>query len=392
MLIPLTSLYQQCIDTASIPSQRKVQKIIPIHKKGDRSIISNYRPISLLCTLSTILESIIYRKIIDFIRPLLSPYQYGFLTNRSCLMNLLISYSNVLESLDKAHITESDAIYLDFAKAFDTLPHAKLLYKLWRFGITGHLWLWFKNYLEGRRHFVQVNNIHSSLLPVLSGVPQGSVLGPLLFFVYINDLAITVSHSSISLFADDTKLMLDVIGSSETHLQLDLHAVSEWCTQWELNLNLDKCKFLRFTCTTKQSDNTTTQYSLNNQIITMEQKICDLGIHISNPLSFQSHYKSICSKAYQSLYMIHRSLKLQTAPILIKKQLYLTLVRSKLTYCSQLWRPYQIKVIITLENVQRRATKFITNDYISDYKSRLLQLHLLPLMYQYEFTRCTIFN
>ena len=380
LLIPLTNLYQQCIDTASIPSQWKIQKIIPIHKKGDRSIISNYRPISLLCTLSTMLESIIYRKIIDFIRPLLSPHQYGFLTNRSCLMNLLISYSNVLESFNRAHIT--DAIYLDFAKAFDTLPHAKLLYKLWQFGITGQLWLWFKNYLEERCQFVQINNTHSSLLPVLSGVPQGSVLGPLLFLVYINDLATTVSHSSISLFADDTKLMLDIIRSSETNLQLDLHAVSEWCTQWELNLNLDKCKFLRFTA--KQSDNNTTRYSLNNQIISMEQEICDLGIHISNPLSFQSHYKFICSKAYQSLYMIRRSLQLQTAPILIKKQLYLTLVRSKLTYCSQLWRPYQIKDIITLENVQRRATKFITNDYISDYKSRLMQLHLLPLMYQYE--------
>ena len=166
LLIPLTNLYQQCIDTASIPSLWKIQKIIPIHKKGDRSIISNYRPISLLCTLSATLESIIYRKIIDFIRPLLSPHQYGFLTNCSCLMNHLISYSNVLESFNRAHIT--DAIYLDFAKAFDTLPHAKLLYKLWQFGITGQLWLWFKNYLEGRCHAVCTNKhvlpiLHSSL-------------------------------------------------------------------------------------------------------------------------------------------------------------------------------------------------------------------------------------
>ena len=129
LLTHLTTLYQLCMTTNSIPHQWKVHKIISIHKKGNHSLISNYRPISLLCTSSTILGTIIFQKIIDFVRPQLSPHQFGFLSNRSCLTNLLTTYTAISKSLDKGHTT--DVVYLDFAKAFDTLPHTKLLYKLY---------------------------------------------------------------------------------------------------------------------------------------------------------------------------------------------------------------------------------------------------------------------
>ena len=127
-----------------------------------------------------------------------------------------------------------------------------------------------------------------------------------------------------------------------------------------------------------------TNYSLGSHTIHNLPHICDLGIQVNNSLSFEHHYKSICNKAYQCLYMIRRSLHLHSAPTETKKKLYLSLVRSKLTYCSQLWRPLLIKLIIMLENVQRRATKFITNDHSSNYKIRLQRLHLLPLMYWLE--------
>ena len=379
LLTHLTTLYQLCMTTNSIPHQWKVHKIIPIHKKGNHSLISNYRPISLLCTASTILETIIFQKIIDFVRPQLSPHQFGFLSNHSCLTNLLTTYTAISKSLDNGHTT--DVVYLDFAKAFDTLPHTKLLYKLWRIGITGPLWLWFRGYLEDRQHFVQINDTQSSRLPVLSGVPQGNVLGPLLFLIFIDDLADSVSHSTVSLFADDTKLLLDVIESNSSVLQSDLSAISQWCTQWELKLNLDKCSLIRFSLSHLNSDSS---YSIDNHVISISQEVPDLGIIVNNKLSFSPHYKSICSKAYQTLFMVRRTLRLTSAPVSIKKQIYLTLVRSKLTYCCQLWRPYLIKDITMLENVQRRATKFITGDYESDYKSRLLKLDLLPLMHWYE--------
>ena len=162
----LTNLFQLSVQTSSIPQQWKVHKIVPVYKKRDRSIVSNYRPILLLCSLSRVLESIIYHKVTDFIRPLLSPHQYGFLIKRSCLQNLLLSYLFVTDALN--HSDAVDAIYLDFSKAFDTLPHSRLLYKLWRIGITGPLWLWFKYYLSNRHHYVEINGIKSNFLPVLS--------------------------------------------------------------------------------------------------------------------------------------------------------------------------------------------------------------------------------
>ena len=143
-----------------------------------------------------------------------------------------MSYSYVTEALDQSH--NLDAVYLDFSKAFDTLPHSKLLFKLWHIGITGPLWMWFKDYLSNRHHYVEINGIKSKLLPVLSGVPQGSVLGPLLFLIYINDLPSCISHSCIHLSADDTKLLLDVTKYNDVNLQHDLQAINNWCKNWYL--------------------------------------------------------------------------------------------------------------------------------------------------------------
>ena len=216
-------------------------------------------------------------------------------------------------------------------------------------------------------------------------MPQGSVLGPLLSLIYIDDLPNCLTHSFISLFADDTKLLLNVTKFNHANLQSDLDSILNWCENWRLKLNLDKCSTIHFS---HRASSSTTNYSLGGHTINTLPYVRDLGIQINNSLSlkFEDHYKSICNKAYQSLYMIRRSLHQHSAPTEIKKQLYLSLVRSNLTYCSQLWirRPSLIKHITMLENVQRRATKFITNDYSSNYKIRLQSLNLLPLMFWLE--------
>lgn len=374
---PITHLLSTCISTCSIPEEWKIHQITPVFKKGDRTSPTNYRPISLLCTISKILESIVYNKVASFLRPLISKQQFGFLKNRSCLAQLLLSFAQVNEAADKR--CSCCAVYLDFSKAFDSVPHGELLFKLWKIGITGPLWCWFREYLSNRRHYVSLNGEGSPMLPVLSGVPQGSILGPLLFVVYVNDIPEKIIFSSIFMFADDTKL-LKCISSFNDHmlLQEDLTSLETWCIEWHLKLNATKCVALEFSF----AEHDPTDYTLNGRIVSTKQSHRDLGILVCSNLSWSSHYTKMCSCAYSTLHMIRRNAS--SAPHPVKKCLYLSLVRCHLSYCSQLWRPRLIKDIELLERVQRRASKFITGNSGDSYKDRLLMLGLLPLMYWFE--------
>ena len=376
LLEHITNLFTYCIQYCTIPDEWKIHKICPIPKGGSRSDITNYRPISLLC----ILESVIYRKIITFIRPRISLQQFGFLSNRSCLSQLLLSYSNIFESIENGQY--SDVIYLDFKKAFDTVPHSELLFKLWQIGITGPLWSWFQNYLSNRLYYVEIDNVTSTLLLVISGIPQGSILGPLLFIIYINDLPEAITSSSTYLFADDTKLIHSVSTFYDQSLQSDLDSLSAWCHQWKLSLNPSKCSYIRFSLSHKET--TVPNYSINSNEIQLVSTQRDLGISISSDLSWTNHINQICAKAYRTLQFIRRSIHSQSPSQDLKRCLYITLVRSKLTYCSQLWRPHLIKDIVMLETVQRRSTKFLLDNSSSNYKQRLSSLDLLPLMYWLE--------
>ena len=165
---PVTNLLNKCLQSSTLPSQWKIHKICPILKKGDPTNVQNYRPISLLCIMSKILESIIYKKIITFLLPTLNKSQFGFLKNRSCLTNLLTTYAKVFNSIDEKHLC--DITFLDFSKAFDSVPHAELLHKLWLSGITGPLWFWFRDYLTNRLHYVEIDGFSSNYQPVVSGV------------------------------------------------------------------------------------------------------------------------------------------------------------------------------------------------------------------------------
>ena len=182
------------------------------------------------------LEKIIYVKIIPFIRPRLSKNQFGFLRNRSCLTQLLVSFNEIFTSIEEGQAV--DTIYFDFKKAFDSIPHAELLYKLWTIGITEPLWFWFKSYLTNRKHCVNINEHSSQSLPVLSGVPQGSIVGPLLFLVYINDLPNSIDFASVYLFADDTKFIKSILANtSDPLLQTDIDLLVAWCKLWKLSFS-----------------------------------------------------------------------------------------------------------------------------------------------------------
>ena len=227
---PLLYLFTECLAQHTIPAEWRIHSITPIHKSGDRDNISNYRPISLLSCTSKLLERTIYNKSIDFItNTVVSTHQFGFLKHRSSVQQLLL-----LNTIYNSLLTHSptDAIYLDFRKEFDTVSHPKLHFKLWSSGITGDLWMWFRGYLLDRQQYVTINGQQSNLLPVFLGIPQGSILGPLLFIIFINHLPLTINYSHLFLFADDTKCISPIHSPTESlNLQRDLQAIGAWSNQ-----------------------------------------------------------------------------------------------------------------------------------------------------------------
>ena len=381
LYIPIHHLFNLCLSHTCIPAEWKVHRIVPIFKSGDRSHISNYRPISLLCTISKVLETIIYDKVIIFLYGSISVNQFGFLQGHSCLQQILSFLNNVYNNYDNK--TQTDVLYLDFRKAFDSVSHSHLLCKLKMMGITGSLWNWFEAYLSTRQQCVAIGNQLSDLLPVSSGVPQGSILGPLLFLIYINDIPSVVNYSSLFLFADDTKCCRSISRNPDSSLlQKDLSALCTWCSNWNLTFNDSKCTLLSIRG--KNFSTTSATYVIDDKPVKSVNFQKDLGIVLTSDLSWNEHYSHISAKAYKSLGLIKRIFG-NNKQVSVRKCLYLTLVRSQLGYSSVIWRPRFIKDIIALERIQRRATKFVLSDYHSDYKTRLIKLKLLPLMAWFEY-------
>ena len=377
---PFHHLFSLTLKYGYLPRDWKIHKIIPVLKSGDPTQVKNYRPISLLCNISKVLERIIYNKIIDHVSYQINPAQFGFMQNRSTTQQLLTFLSNVFT----VH-HQLDTIYLDISKAFDTICHSQLLHKLSIYNISGKLWFWFKNYLSDRFQFVSINNVHSHLLPVISGVPQGSILGPLLFILYMNDLPDMIHWSRALLFADDTKCFRHIKSSDdEQSLQNDLNNLASWSATSHLSFNPSKSTHLSF------NQKISTSYNIGGNPINTTHSHKDLGVIVSDNLNWNIHHDAILSKAYRTLGLVRRTFS-STIPTSVKVKLYTSLIRSQVLYCSPVWRPHLIKDIKKLEQLQRRATKYILNDYVSDYKARLTNLRLLPLMYIFEISDILFF-
>ena len=380
-------LFNICLWYCQIPYEWKLHCIVPIFKSGDKSSIKNYRPISLLCCISKVLERLIYDKVFCFISGSISPFQFGFLRSHSCLQQLLVFLHNIMNSLTDKSVCQADSIYLDFRKAFDRVPHLELLSKLKSIGISGRLLSWFCCYLSNRKQLVSINGSHSSVLPVSSGVPQGSILGPLLFLVYINDLPDAITSCKVFLFADDTKCCHSISSVSNCEqLQNCLDKLSDWSERWNLHFNESKCVIMNFQKPTK-TITISYDYRVGSNAISVSDCHRDLGVLLQSNLNWSNHYNLMCSKAYRVLNLIRRSFSSSNS-VVTRRSLYISLVRSQMSYCSQLWRPFLIKDIKKLESVQRRATKFIIGSEQKglNYKERLIHLNLLPLMCYYELS------
>jgi hypothetical protein len=379
LVSPITLICQKSIDTGQLPQAWKEAHVTPIYKKGPKEKPENYRPVSLTSIVCKTMEKIVRDSIIDHLNAnnFFSDYQHGFMHGRSCASNLLAVLDAWTDAIDQG--MPIDVIYLDLAKAFDKVSHNKLLIKLKAYGINGNLLSWIKDFLIGRKQRVVVNGTTSPWTQVTSGVPQGSVLGPVLFVIYVNDLPET-TLAIAQMFADDTKLFQIVTdNSSRRSLQDDINRLSDWAEKWQLNFNSSKCKVLHIGRTNQQftytmSDKAGT-YHLEST--TLEK---DLGVHMDPELKFSQHIEKQVNKANQILGMIRRTFEYMSAEIMSK--LFTSLVRPHLEFCNVVWSPLYQKDINLIEGVQRRATRMVPGLRDIEYEERLKKLKLPSLQYR----------
>ncbi|MCP4269647.1 MAG: hypothetical protein GY777_29425, partial [Candidatus Brocadiaceae bacterium] len=368
----LLNIFEKSLNQGIVPSEWKLANVTPIFKKGDKTCPGNYRPISLTSIIGKLLETIIRDRIVDYLEEnsLIKDSQHGFRRKRSCLSNLLEFY-NSLFSLHDATKT-LDIIYLDFQKAFDKVPHNKLIHKIRAIGITGNTLNWISNWLHNRQQRVVINGIASEWADVTSGVPQGSVLGPVLFTIYINDID-TGINNFISKFADDTKIGNTVISESDRQrLQQDLDKISEWSTTWQMPFNINKCQVLHI-----GKNNNKFEYNMSNNKLKTTTNVKDLGVTVSHNLKFSQQVTESVNKANRMLGFINRNFTYRSKDIILP--LYTSLVRPHLEYAVQFWAPHLQKDINKLEAVQRRATKLIPSLRNKPYEERLKDLKLFTL-------------
>lgn len=367
---PLEKIFNDCLKTGVFPYSLKRSEVCPIYKNGDRSRINNYRPISILPAISKILEKIINTRLVKYLEKnnLLSVNQYGFRHGKSTeqAVNKLIEF--ISSNLDKRKKCLS--IFLDLAKAFDTISVSLLLNKLEALGIRGTQLELFKSYLSGRTQCVRVDKYKSTHLPVTHGVPQGSILGPTLFLVYINELTrLKLTKGEIISFADDTALVFagDSWDEVFTLAQNGLDMTTEWLQKNILTLNVDKTKYICFSI--RQAVSISGDLRIVSHVCnSADSCACSplervntlryLGITLDNNLNFKEHVKILCNRVRKLIY-VFKNLRHVVDPALLKR-IYQALCQSLLTYCLSSWGGICKTTLKSVEVAQRAILKVST--------------------------------
>ena len=372
LVTPISILLRKSLDEGTVPDDWRIANVCPIFKKGVKSHMGNYRPVSLTSQVSKVIESVLRDAIVSHLESneLIQDSQHGFRKGRSCLTNLLVFLDKVTGYIDEGY--KVDVIYLDFAKAFDRVPHRRLLDKLKGHGIDGKVFNWIESWLTNRRQRVCIQGKFSTWSPVTSGVPQGSVLGPVLFLIFINDLDKGLG-SCVLKFADDTKIFRGISDAQDCDmLQKDLVSLQRWSEDWQMQFNAEKCKVMHI-----GKHNPRFKYTMaNTQLETVDEEK-DLGVLISEDLKPSAHCIHSYSKANRMLGLINRTISIKQPSVLLR--LYKSLVRPHLEYCSPAWSPKYVKDKELLERVQHRFTRFFTELRKLEYTERLRRLGLWTL-------------
>ncbi|KAL5252966.1 hypothetical protein ACHWQZ_G015662 [Mnemiopsis leidyi] len=368
----VTQLFVKCSETGTLPEVWKSASVVALFKKGTKSDPLNYRPVSLTCILCKVYEKLVREHLLDFLEGRISKHQHGFVKGKSCLSNLLETFDNILDFFDEG--VPVDLLYFDFSKAFDTVPHFRLLSKLEGFGIKEKVLEIIKDFLTERTMRVCVEGQWSEVKHVLSGVPQGSVLGPLLFILYVNDLPEIVKNK-IKLFADDLKLICNAY--DHRSIADDISELEIWESIWHLKFNPSKCKVVHVNF----NNNPNFKYFLNGVELEASAQEKDLGVITHSSLLWNEQIKSSISKANQMICWVVRNLINRDENVMLA--IYKALVRPHLEYCVQLWNPVAAHgnwaTVLELESVQRRFTRLIDEVGTLPYSRRLEILNLTTL-------------
>ena len=389
---PITLVINQSLTTGIFPQKLKIAKVLPLFKKGDDSIMGNYRPISLLSSISKWFEKVVFNQIYDYFtkNKLFFPNQYGFRKKHSTDMAAVELIDRAMHQIDQGKCALS--VFMDLSKAFDTLNHDIMCKKLKFYGICGTSLKWFNSYLTSRTQYVDINGHCSKQKYITTGVPQGSILGPLLFIIYMNDIPACSEAFNFILYADDTSLFaaLDISEDNFSQfLNIELDRVYEWLCCNKLSLNLDKTKFMFFHHHKKNIFGKVPVVKINNKMIERVQNFNFLGIIINENLNWKSHCDYIANKLTK-INGIMNILK-NVLPFFIMKTIYFSMFQSHLMYGLLLWG-YNCNRVFKL---QKRALRVITKSKYNSHTEPLFKyckilklsdlLRLSTLKFYYKF-------
>jgi len=367
---PMSLVFTSFMSVGQIPREWAHAIVTPVYKCGSASSRSNYRPISLTCVASKIMERVVVSNMLIYLRRngVISKQQHGFLQGRS-------TTSNLLEALNDWTLTVNDrkavgVTYIDFAKAFDTVCHSKLLNKLAAYGISGQLLQWIKSFLSDRSQQTRVGHSLSAVTKLSSGVVQGSVLGPLLFVLFINDIVglFPNQRCKCKLYADDLKLYTVLeAGADYIAMQDKLNDICDWARIWQLSISYTKCNIMYIGDAETNAD-----MMLNGNVVPVVDQVKDLGIIVDSSLSFSVHINKVVSQAFIRSNLIRRCFVSRHVPTLMRA--FIVYVRPLVEYASCVWSPHHVTLVKLVESVQRRFTKRLPGFWALDYEARLASL------------------